>query len=150
SVDDDFGEVRVALGPQKLAVAIIPPETKPVEDLEPMTALALRRFVRAHATGPSLPIALSLRAFSRGAVRGDGLTTTGLARSIVCQLATFHSPEDLIVAVVTAGERFREWDWVKWLPHVQSTRASDGAGPVRAVFRDTEELERLLADDLAS
>src|SRR5690242_5230596 len=30
AVDDDFGEVRVAVGPQKLAVQLIPPETKPV------------------------------------------------------------------------------------------------------------------------
>ena len=150
SVDDDFGEVRVAVGPQKLAVQIVPPETKPVEDLEPMTALALRRFVRAHATVPALPIALSLRAFSRVVLRGDRPTTTALARSVVCQLATFHSPDDLVIAVVTAAERFGEWDWVKWLPHAQSTRRSDGAGPLRAVFTNVGDLERLLSEDLTA
>ena len=36
-----------------------------------MSAIALRRFVRAHSTVPELPIALSLRAFSRVALRGD-------------------------------------------------------------------------------
>ena len=69
--DDDFGEVRIALGPQRLAVEIVPPETKPVEDLEPMSAIALRRFVRAHTTVPDLPTALSVRAFSRVVLRGD-------------------------------------------------------------------------------
>ena len=49
--DDDFCQVRIALGAQRLAVEIVPPETKPVEDLEPMTAIALRRFVRATADG---------------------------------------------------------------------------------------------------
>jgi S-DNA-T family DNA segregation ATPase FtsK/SpoIIIE len=148
AVDDDFGEVRVAVGPQKLAVQLIPPETKPVEDLEPMTALALRRFVRAHSTVPSLPIAMSLRAFSRVALRGDRPTVAGLARSIVCQLATFHSPDDLVVAIATVPDRLPQWDWVKWLPHAQM-RSSDGAGTARAVFTDLGDLERAFGEDLS-
>jgi S-DNA-T family DNA segregation ATPase FtsK/SpoIIIE len=149
AVDDDFGEVRVAVGPQKLAVQLIPPETKPVEDLEPMTALALRRFVRAHSTVPSLPIAMSLRAFSRVALRGDRATVAGLTRSIVCQLATFHSPDDMVVAVAAAPDRLAQWDWVKWLPHAQMARETDGAGTVRAVFTDLADLERAYGEDLA-
>ena len=58
--DADFGAIRIGTGPQKLAVQLIAPETKPVEDLEPMTAGALRRFVRAHSTVPDLPVAVSL------------------------------------------------------------------------------------------
>ena len=64
--DDDFAEIRMAVGPQRLAVSVVTPETKPVEDLEPMTAIALRRFVRAHTSVPGLPIAVSLRSFSPG------------------------------------------------------------------------------------
>jgi S-DNA-T family DNA segregation ATPase FtsK/SpoIIIE len=149
AVDDDFGEVRVAVGPQKLAVQLIPPETKPVEDLEPMTALALRRFVRAHSTVPSLPIAMSLRAFSRVALRGDRATVAELARSIVCQLATFHSPDDLAVTVAAAPDRLAQWDWTKWLPHTQMARQTDGAGTARAVFTDLADLERAYGEDLA-
>lgn len=150
SIDDDFGEVRLAVGPQKLAVAIIPPETKPVEDLEPMTALALRRFVRAHGSVPGLPIAMSLRAFSRVVLRGDRDTVAGLARSVVGQLATMHAPDDLIIAVIAAKDRWRQWDWTKWLPHVQYARRNDGAGPLRMVFDDLGDLEKLLTEELAS
>ena len=92
STDDDFGEVRVAVGTQKMAVTIVTPETKPVEDLEPMTAIALRRFVRAHSAVPDLPLALQLRAFSRVVLRGDRGAVTDLTRAALCQLATFHSP----------------------------------------------------------
>ena len=148
--DDDFCEVRVAVGPQKLAVQIITPETKPVEDLEPMSAIALRRFVRAHSTVPDLPIALSARAFSRVVLRGDRQSTTGLVRSMLCQLATFQAPDDLYIAVVAAPDRHAEWDWVKWLPHAQYARRSDAAGPVRGVFASMAELEDLLGDDLAN
>jgi S-DNA-T family DNA segregation ATPase FtsK/SpoIIIE len=148
--DDDFGEVRVAMGPQRLAVQIITPETKPVEDLEPMSAIALRRFVRAHSTVPDLPIALSIRAFSRVVLRGDEESTVGLVRSMLTQLTTFHAPDDLIVAVVATPERQAGWDWVKWLPHAQYPRRTDAAGPVRGVFASMADLEGLLGDDLAN
>ncbi len=42
----DFGELRVGYGPQRLAVRITPLQTKPVEDLEPIAAKALRRSSR--------------------------------------------------------------------------------------------------------
>ena len=32
--DDDFGTIRLGTGVQKLAIQLIPPDTKPVEDLD--------------------------------------------------------------------------------------------------------------------
>ena len=50
---------------------LVPPETKPVEDLDPLCAGALRRFVRAHARVPDLPVGISLRSFPRVVLAGD-------------------------------------------------------------------------------
>ncbi|MFG1953096.1 type VII secretion protein EccCa [Micromonospora sp. NPDC048830] len=147
--EDDFGEARIAIGPQRLAVEIVPPETKPVEDLEPMSAIALRRFVRAHSTVPDLPTALSVRAFSRVVLRGDREPVLDLARAVLGQLVTFHAPDDLIVAVVAAPDRQPVWDWVKWLPHAQHPGSTDAAGPRRLVFATLAEAEEALADELA-
>jgi S-DNA-T family DNA segregation ATPase FtsK/SpoIIIE len=147
--EDDFGEARIAVGPQRLAVEIVPPETKPVEDLEPMSAIALRRFVRAHSTVPDLPTALSVRAFSRVALRGDREPLLDLARAMLGQLVTFHAPDDLVVAVVAAEERQSAWDWVKWLPHAQHPGRTDAAGARRLVFATLAEAEESLADELA-
>jgi S-DNA-T family DNA segregation ATPase FtsK/SpoIIIE len=149
ATDDDFGELRIAVGPQQLVVQIITPETKPVENLEPMSAIALRRFVRAHQSVPKLPTALAARAFSRIVLCGKRDLTTGLARSLICQAATFHAPDDLIVAVVAPPERWAEWEWVKWLPHAQSTRQTDGAGAVRLVFDTMTGLEDLLGEEIS-
>src|SRR6266545_4873255 len=41
SSDGDFGVVRVGLGPQEMATPLVPPDVKPVEDLEPVSAQAL-------------------------------------------------------------------------------------------------------------
>ncbi|MEU8259220.1 type VII secretion protein EccCa [Micromonospora sp. NPDC048999] len=147
--EDDFGEARIALGPQRLAVEIVPPETKPVEDLEPMSAIALRRFVRAHSSVPDLPTALSLRAFSRIALRGDREPVLDLIRAALGQLVTFHAPDDLMVAVVAAHDRQPAWDWVKWLPHGQHPGVTDAAGARRMVFASLAEAEAALANELA-
>jgi len=149
STDDDFGEVRVARGPQRLAVKIVPPETKPVEDLEPMSAIALRRFVRTHNSVQDLPISMSVRSFSKIVLRGEYDVTTAMARSVMAQLAALHSPDDLIIAVVAAAERMDNWRWTKWLPHLQHPTRVDAAGALRLAFEDMTSLERALQEELA-
>ena len=70
STDPDFGLLRAGTGAQRLATTLVAPQTGPVEGLEPVTALALRRFLRAHAVVPDLPVALSLRGTARDLARG--------------------------------------------------------------------------------
>ena len=59
--DPDFGQLRIGRGDQWLATRLVPPQTGPVEGIEPITALALRRFLREHAVVSGLPVAVSLR-----------------------------------------------------------------------------------------
>jgi DNA segregation ATPase FtsK/SpoIIIE, S-DNA-T family len=150
ATDPDFGEVRLAVGVQKLAVTIVPPETKPVEDLEPLTAVALRRFVRAQSVVPDLPLAVQVRSFSRIVLRGEREPALALTRTLICQLATFHSPDDVRVALIAPAERLPLWDWLKWLPHAQDDGRVDAAGSTRLVFGSATELEAALAEDLAA
>ncbi|KAK1182919.1 type VII secretion protein EccCa [Streptomyces sp. NBS 14/10] len=142
--DDDFGEVRVAVGDQKLGLRLAPLSTKPVEDLEPLSAHALRSFIRAYSTVPEQPIAVYLRTWARVLFRGDEERIHALARAMVAQLAVVHSPEDLWIAICAADERRGEWEWVKWLPHNLHQQESDGAGSVRMVVSSVNELDDLL------
>ncbi|MFG1652892.1 type VII secretion protein EccCa [Micromonospora sp. NPDC049275] len=161
--DPDFAVVRVAVGPQTLATPLVGPVTRPLEELEPMTAGALRRFLDAYSVVPELPVALSLRSFARVHVRaaaGGGPTTGGpptgdpaaqaLARAVLTQLAVFHAPDELLIAVCAGPERRAEWEWVKWLPHAHHPSRTDALGTVRLVTSSAAELERLLGDVLAS
>ncbi|MDO3703674.1 type VII secretion protein EccCa [Micromonospora sp. C28SCA-DRY-2] len=149
--DPDFAVVRVAVGPQTLATPLVPPVTRPLEELEPMTAGALRRFLDAYSVVPDLPVALSLRSFARVYVKAvptaDG---RALARAMLTQLAVFHAPDELLVAVCAGPERRAAWEWVKWLPHAHHPARTDALGPVRLVTSAAAELERLLDDVLAS
>ncbi|MFE9095593.1 type VII secretion protein EccCa [Streptomyces sp. NPDC007264] len=146
--DEDFGQVRIGLGAQTLATPLVAPETVPVEQLEPLTAGAMQRFLAAHGTLEGLPMAVSLRAFSHVAISGDARSARSSARAMTASLAALHSPEDLIVAVAAGREALAHWEWAKWLPHVQAPDAVDGAGSRRLIGGGTRELENLLASRL--
>lgn len=147
--DGDFAQIRFGLGPQQLATALVAPETAPVDELEPLTAHAMQQFLAAHGSLDGLPLAVSLRAFYHLTVSGDPDTVYGAARAMVAQLAALHSPEDLTLAVVASPGSAAEWEWTKWLPHVQHPGgAADGAGSVRLIRDSLGELEELLAATL--
>ncbi len=69
---------------------------------------------------------------------------------MLTQLAVFHAPDELLVAVCAGPERRVRWEWVKWLPHAQHPTRTDALGPVRLVASSVAELERLLDQVLAS
>ncbi|MFD3478030.1 type VII secretion protein EccCa [Streptomyces sp. NPDC058695] len=146
--DEDFGQVRVGLGPQGLATPLVPPQTAPVDELEPLTAGAMQRFLAAHGTLEDLPMAVSLRAFYHVTVSGEPQTVRGTARAVVASLASLHSPEDLVIAVATGREAAPQWEWAKWLPHSQAAGQTDGAGSRRLITTDPMELEAMLTTRL--
>ncbi|MFD6887016.1 type VII secretion protein EccCa [Streptomyces sp. NPDC059957] len=146
--DADFGQARLGLGAQRLATPLVAPDTAPVDELEPLAAGAMQRFLRVHSSLDGLPMAVSLRAFYHVTVSGEPESARGTARALVAQLATLHSPEDLMVAVVAAPGAVAEWDWVKWLPHTQVPGQIDGAGTKRLFGDDLAELEGMLGSRL--
>ncbi|MFC5247342.1 type VII secretion protein EccCa [Streptomyces nigrescens] len=148
--DVDFAEVRIGRGPQKLATTLVVPRAEPADEWDPLAEHALRQFLAAYGQLDDLPLAVSLRAFPRLLIRGDAEAVYGAVRAIVCQLAALHSPDDLRIAVVAAPGALPEWDWVKWLPHVQHHRAVDGTGPGLLVCRSLDALEELLAEELTT
>jgi len=148
--DADFGVVRVGLGPQELATPLLPPQTRPVDELEPLCAAALRRFVATYSVVPDLPVAIALRDFTHVYVRGPEVAAHGLARSLIAQLTTFHAPEDLLLGLCVAETRRDSWEWAKWLPHALHPTKTDAVGAVRLFTSAIPSLEAMLDDVLAN
>ncbi|MDX3855712.1 type VII secretion protein EccCa [Streptomyces sp. AK02-01A] len=146
--DGDFGQVRIGLGAQQLSTPLIAPDTAPVDELEPLCAGAMQRFLAVHGSLDGLPMAVSMRAFYHVTVSGEPESARSAARALVAQLVTLHSPEDLMVAVVVAPAAAARWDWAKWLPHTQVPGQIDGAGTKRLFGDDLGELEQLLRSRL--
>ncbi|RZS37133.1 S-DNA-T family DNA segregation ATPase FtsK/SpoIIIE [Herbihabitans rhizosphaerae] len=146
--DPDFCHVRICRGSQRLATRLVPPQTGPVDELEPIATLALRRFVRAHSIVPELPIQIAIRGFAAIGLQGDRERTRALARAMISQLATFHTPDDLLIAIVTSGRAKSEWEWAKWLPHVQHPTMADGIGQLRMMAGSLQQVENWLDEEL--
>lgn len=142
--DVDYCHVRVGAGSQRLATRLIAPETGPVEDLEPVAAVSLRRFVRTHSVVPALPTSVSLRGFAAIGVSGDRPAGRDLVRSMLLQLCTFHGPDQIRVAILCGPDTAAEWEWAKWLPHVANPEVVDGVGVGRMVFGSLTELDATL------
>jgi S-DNA-T family DNA segregation ATPase FtsK/SpoIIIE len=146
---EDFAKVRIGTGTHRLAVRLVPPDTKPVEDLDPLCAGALRRFIRAHNSVSQLPVGISLRSFARIAPGGESDAVYGMIRALVAQLAVFHSPDDLRICVCASRDRMRWWQWIKWLPHNMHPTEVDAAGPVRMMAPSLPQLEAMLGSDIS-
>ncbi|MFG1922432.1 type VII secretion protein EccCa [Cryptosporangium sp. NPDC048952] len=148
-VDGDFGVVRIGRGAQEIATPLVPPETRPVDELEPLCASALRRFVTTYSVVPDLPVAMALRGFSHVYVRGDADRTRAMVRALIAQLATFHAPEEALIGFCVSDRNRDAWEWAKWLPHALHPTRTDSVGPVRLVAPSVTALEAMLDDVLA-
>jgi S-DNA-T family DNA segregation ATPase FtsK/SpoIIIE len=146
----DFLELRMGTGRQRLGVRIAPMQTKPIEDLEPLSAKSLRRFINAYTTLPGQPVALLLPPFSEIRVTGDRAQRLALARALIAQLATFHAPEEVTLALCVPPAQFGSWEWAKWLPHLQHHTDQDAAGPVRLVAESLDLLEKLIGEEFVA
>jgi len=148
--DQDFLDVRLGLGIQQAsdsAVSLQWPEVPIGEELEPVTGGALRDFILEQSKIRGIGKVLSLRSkpgFSFIGSNPDELHN--LARSMLCSLAVYHSPNDLKLMVVTRHPEL--WSWLVWLPHNQHDEMFDACGLRRLVFASPTELEDALDAEL--
>ena len=148
--DPDFAVARIGSGRQSAPITLVPPDTQPLERLEPLSALALRRFLATYAEVPGLPLAISMGGFSRIHVRGEREQGLSFVRSLVAQLSVLQAPDDLRVAVCAGPRQQSDWDWVKWLPHALHPSRTDAIGPLRLVAPAITGVEAMLDDLIAN
>lgn len=147
--DAQFLHVRYGVCHQPLSLELIPPESAPIDQVDPAAASALHRLLVVHRLQPDLPASIDLRAFDRVEVCGPEEPARSLARAMICSATAFQSPEHLVVAVLTSEQNLTHWDWVKWLPHAQSAQQSDAVGARRMVSTSVDELASMLPADLS-
>src|SRR5829696_7961678 len=124
--DTYFLTVRVGRGPVPLATrARLGPSSGPLTEHDPELLDAAEEVVRRTAWLPGAPMVVPLRQLRVLALTGPPQRTRALARSLVRELATFHAPDDLRLAVVHAPAVRGAWAWTSRLPH---TRGPAGPG----------------------
>ncbi|MFF7361957.1 FtsK/SpoIIIE domain-containing protein [Streptomyces sp. NPDC008125] len=68
------------------------------------------------------PFGIELAEHGVVGISGPGAAPRALAAWAVAQAAVLHSPRDLRIVVLTDREHAEAWNWVRWLPHLRSTR----------------------------
>jgi DNA segregation ATPase FtsK/SpoIIIE, S-DNA-T family len=135
--DADFGLVRAGLGTVDLAVQLrVEPEANPLASCDPVAGAAAADLRDRPRQLPDLPVTVDLGAGITTLV-GVPMATRAIARTIVCQTATFHDPADVRLAFARHADNVAAWEWVKWLPHAD------------VVTDRLSEVANLLADQVA-
>jgi S-DNA-T family DNA segregation ATPase FtsK/SpoIIIE len=111
-----FLEVRLGLGSRPARTVVKMPAQRQSEK-----ALwnELEQFVAAFVNVEGVPVVGSLIDGAIG-VSGPRESSLATARALVLQVVGLHSPAEVILAAVVAGDGHGSWDWLKWMPHTSS------------------------------
>jgi S-DNA-T family DNA segregation ATPase FtsK/SpoIIIE len=76
-----------------------------------------------HRTLTSVPLLVDLARAGTLGLCGGTDQVESLARWLLLQVATLHSPRDVVIAAVLPDRERDRWEWLGWLPHVHSDTA---------------------------
>jgi hypothetical protein len=143
-LDDDWLQLRLGLAAQPPRLVIDDPESNPPPrggrtrwHSPPPEPLPTQL--------PDVPVTLNLQAVGLLGIVGQASTAHATARWLLAQCATFHAPEELRIAVLTAHDYAarRRWEWISRLPHARPDEAS---GVTVLIGNDRQSVEHRLAE----
>jgi S-DNA-T family DNA segregation ATPase FtsK/SpoIIIE len=119
--DADFLTVRVGRAPAPLRGSIdFQEDFRANYDLELLTAV--RALISQHSHIDDQPSTISLPPLGTLAITGPLDAARALARAMLCQIVTFHSPREVRLIACYPPAAASEWQWMKWLPHAKRLR----------------------------
>lgn len=145
----EFLQLRLGLGTIRASIV---PELRVENGLPEHVALVVDLADSAQELTDA-PVVADLRSVGSLGVCGARQTSEGVARAVMVQAASLHSPAELMICCLTSAVRRGAWQWLEWLPHTSSPQspltmhlAADAAAS-RAI---TDQLEELVAVRSAS
>ena len=105
----------------RLGVGTLPSKNKVVmparSDAPQELWTELRSTIAPFATVEAVPVVASLPECGAVGIAGPDDGARRVARSVLTQLVTLHSPAEVMLAAVMSQASMRHWEWLKWLPH---------------------------------
>jgi S-DNA-T family DNA segregation ATPase FtsK/SpoIIIE len=92
---------------------------------------------------PDVPVDIALREHGVVGVAGPLEVTARIARSVITQLATMHSPRDVLLCLLAEPARAAGWEWARWLPHL---RPPPGAACQALLGTDPDSVSARIAE----
>ncbi len=92
-------------------------------------------------TAPDVPVTVELA--EAGVTGIAGPARRAIARWVLGQVATLHSPVDVELVLLTTPDTEADWRWARWLPHL---RPEDGAEELAQVGVDEATTQARIAE----
>jgi len=141
---ESFLSLRLGLGTQPSRLTVEMPSTKnaPAE-----LNKQLDDSVVPFENITNVPVACEFTTAGSLGVSGPEAQRTPVARGLIAQLVGLHSPVELVLAAVASTSSASRWDWIKWIPHVNSDFSplnepalASEAGPIGSVIAEINGL----------
>ncbi|KOX13549.1 cell division protein FtsK [Saccharothrix sp. NRRL B-16348] len=147
--DVDFLRVRLGTGALPVRSVQMREQGSSTNPTDPFMRQQAQSLIRRFSATPGLPLRVGLdRAADVSVVGARREDVLGVARAMLTQVAAFHAPDDVTIAIITSPDREDDWAWAKWLPHLLDRRGVGQTGPIPLLVTELATVTALLADDL--
>jgi S-DNA-T family DNA segregation ATPase FtsK/SpoIIIE len=147
--DIDFLRVRIGVGALPLRRMQLRDQANASDPVDPFMRHEAQSLLRRFELTPGLPLRVELDcAGDVSVVTPNRAEAVALASALLVQVAAFHAPDDVTLAIVTTPERVGDWAWARWLPHLLDRTAIGPSGPTPLLVTAPETLADLLGADL--
>ncbi|MGL5863752.1 MAG: type VII secretion protein EccCa, partial [Phycicoccus sp.] len=146
--DADFLRVRVGVGAAVVVTLRVPAAPDPLRPFDPAMLAEARDVAGQCPVADGMPLTLGLDGAEQVALVGDRAEVLGTARSLLAQVAAWHAPDDVGLALLVPPDRAADWAGVDLLPHVLDEAEYEGQLPARRVARSAPDLAAALETEL--
>ncbi|GHS95057.1 type VII secretion protein EssC [Synergistales bacterium] len=115
--DDDFLSVRLGTGTIRSNVKIKIPQKQLTLEEDQLLEQA-QKLKDRHETLTGAPVTYSFLSESITGLAGSRDAMQKISWTVLAGIAARHSYEDVKIVCVYPKSEAREWEWVRWLPHV--------------------------------
>lgn len=147
---EDFLRLRLGLGEMACRQVSSGSDTGANTRPDPFMQREMQLLVQRYSAAPQMPVTADLLARGDVSVVGDDDFCRHVARLLLVQAASLHSPEDLGLALVVDQPDRDRWRWADQLPHLLDQGRPGPLGPSRRVCLTMADLAEVIGDDLRS
>lgn len=118
----DFLDIRIGTGSRPFLVELKVPEQRGYEENTLVTEA--QNVKRDFTTIPNGHISISLKKNDVIGVVGNKEDRLNFIRTVTTQIMTHHAPNEVKIAAFYHEREKKQWDWMRWLPHVWDEQRS--------------------------
>lgn len=145
---EDFLQLRLGQGEMACREISKGADTGANTRPDPFMQHEMEQLVTRYSAAPQMPVCVDLLARGQVSVVGDQHFCQQVARLLLLQAASLHSPEDLELAMVVDQPDREAWRWADQLPHLLDQEQAGPLGPQRRLCLDMADLTQLVEPSL--